>query len=284
MRLPHSEEDGPETSQSVTFTTSFELETDLEHPLIRGEVERVVGDDEFSAALARLLAWGDVAADQRILRVPETETPKGDWFGGESPITVNDERGQPIRHLKRQQSQVLWEQMRKAGLRARFFSMLLDEALVRIGTKYDPDRDTVASAFRAQFIQKEDAASFGRALYYYWQGDYADASRVALPSIEAVIRSLVQAAHGNSYVEPKGGRDGHESTLGALIEMLPASLPEAFRWDLRAILTDPLGLNLRNVHLHGLARPERSHDAAIILYTAARLTLITASAHSETDA
>ena len=62
--------------------------------------------------------------------------------------------------------------------------------------------------------------------------------------------------------------------------MLDPNLPELFRWELEAILTDPLGLNLRNTHLHGLADPEPKHDAAIILYTAGQLTLI----HSENTA
>ena len=34
--------------------------------------------------------------------------------------------------------------------------------------------------------------------------------------------------------------------------MLDPNLPESFRWELGAVLTDPLELNLRNVHLHGL--------------------------------
>ena len=54
-------------------------------------------------------------------------------------------------------------------------------------------------------------------------------------------------------VEPERGRDGHGSALGRLISMLDPNLPESFRWELGAILTDPLELNLRNVHLHGLA-------------------------------
>ena len=28
--------------------------------------------------------------------------------------------------------------------------------------------------------------------YYYWEGYYNDAARIALPSIETVIRSIVQ--------------------------------------------------------------------------------------------
>ena len=75
-------------------------------------------------------------------------------------------------------------------------------------------------------------------------------------------------------VEPERGRDGHGSALGRLISMLDPNLPESFRWELGAVLTDPLELNLRNVHLHGLAETNPKHDAAIILYTAARLTLI----------
>ena len=90
-----------------------------------------------------------------------------------------------------------------------------------------------------------------------------------------MIRSVAEETVGSSYVDPQRRRDGHESALAALISKLDRGLPESFRWELRTVLTDPIGLNLRNIHLHGLPSAEPKHDAAIILYTAARLTLIT---------
>ena len=264
----------------VTFTTKFEVEIDLDHPLIRDEIDRIVGEDGLPSAFARLLALGDLAADPKIVYRPDSEFST--LGSPERPlhITVNDAKGQPIRPINRQESEVEWERKKAAQMRARFLAILVDATLVRIGSRYRQELDTVSSVFRAQFISDRDAEIFGRALRYYWEGHYDDAARVALPSIEAVIRSIVQAIRGSSYVEPKAGRDGYESTLGRLISMLDPNLPELFRWELEVILTDPLGLNLRNTHLHGLADPEPKHDAAIILYTAGQLTLI----HSENTA
>ena len=217
---------------------------------------------------------GDMGADPQILETPDSELPALRWLGKSAPLTINDTKGQPIRLLDKEESQIQWNCTRAACLRARMLAILLDEMLTRIGSTYRPDPDTASAAFRAEFVSERDAGILARALRYYWDRRYEDAARVALPSIETVIRSLAQATQGSSYVEPQAGRDGRESTLGRLISLLPESLPALFRWDLRTILTDPLGLNLRNVHLHGLAEAEPKHDTAIILCTAARLTLI----------
>ena len=277
MHSPRRAGEDSGVSPPLTVTSKFELEADLEDPLIRREIERVVGQDDFSSAVGRLLEWGDVAADPRIFSLPDQVVVEETWLSDVPAVTVNNEAGRPIRHLSRQESRVQWERMRMARLRSRLFAILLADALVRIGSSYGPNVDEVASSFLAQFVPVREAETFGRALHYFWEGQHHDAARVALPSVEAVIRSMVRSTRGDSYVEPKGGRDGHESTLGALIRMLPESLPESFRWDLAAVFTEPLGLNLRNVHLHGLAEEGVGRDAAIILYTAARFTLITAS-------
>ena len=274
IRMPYKTDGHKLESLFVTFTSEIDLEIEPDHPIFKEEINRIVGEDDPTTALARLLELGDLATDQRISGRPDNDfltlgTP-------EQPIrmTVNDAKGQPIRDLKRHEQELEWERTRQGSLRAQFLAVLLVVILERIGSKYRVDLDVLSCFFRTQFISVRDAAIFARALHYYWEGFYDDAARVALPSIESVIRSIVQTVHGNSYIEPKQGRDGHESTLGRLISMLDPHLPKSFRLELGAVLTDPLGLNLRNTHLHGLAEPYPKHDAAIVLYTAARLTLI----------
>ena len=276
IQTPYKTDGRKHESLFVTFTTEFEFEVDPDHPIIKGEINRIIGGDDLASALDRLLELGDLAIDPQILDRPDSAfltigTP-------EQPIhmTVNDSKGQPIRYLKGHEDEVDWERTKLGRLRSRFVAFLLDAILERICSKYRVELDVLSSFFRSQFISPRDAAIFARAMHYYREGYYDDAARVALPSIETVIRSIVQTVHGSSYVEPKQGRDGYESTLGRLISMLNSDLPESFRSELGAVLTDPLGLNLRNIHLHGLAEPNPKHDAAIILYTAARLTLIQA--------
>ena len=260
----------------VTFTTEFDLEVDFAHPLISDEINRIIGSDDLPSSFARLLGLGDLASDPEILGTSDSEFSTHRSPDQSRLTTVNDASGQPIRQLKQQESVQTWERMKYARLRSRFLAILIAELLDGIGQRYHADPDTLPATFRTQFISERESATFARALQYFWQGHYDDAVRVTLPSIEAVIRSIAEATSGNSYVEPKRNRDGHESSLGRLLEMLSSNLPESFQWELRAILTDPLGLNLRNIHLHGLAKAESKHDAAVILYTAARLTLIRA--------
>ena len=276
IQLPRDASRATRQSLLLTLTSAFDLNVDLEDPLLRDWIDHVVGADDFPSAFARLLEVGDVATEPQPLAGSDTEVATDKSFEQLLSITVNDGKSQPIRYLNRPESQVYWQRMKVARLRARFVAVLLVEILTRIGSKYRADLNVVSPAFRAQFISDRDARNFARSLHCYWEGYYDDAARIALPSIEAVIRSIVQTTHGDSYVEPRRGRDGHESTLGRLISMLDPTLPESFRCELSTILTDPLGLNLRNVHLHGLAPVDPKHDAAIILYTAARLTLISA--------
>ena len=277
IQLPRDTRRDTRQSLLLTLTTEFDLNVDVEDPLLRDCIDHVVGADDFPSAFARLLEVGDVATEPQPSAGSNTEIAADESFQRSLRMTVNDEKGRPIRHLKGPESQVDWQRMKTARLRAGFVGILLDEMLTRIGSTYRADLNVVSSAFRAPFISERNARLFARALGCYWEGHYDEAARIALPSIEAVIRSLAQTAHGSSYVEPKRGRDGRESTLGRLISMLDSNLPDSFQWDLSAILTEPLGLNLRNMHLHGLAQREPKHDAAIILYTAARLTLISVS-------
>ena len=276
IRLQRPDVGGAQAPLDVTLTSTILLEVDLKHPLIREVLDFIVGADDFTSALSRLLTLGDVTAAPDLPEGSGSHSLGQSWAGQGVPTAANDAKGRPIRLLKEGEAFVGWERAKTARLRAQGFTLVLAEALLRIGQEYRPSLPIVSAAFRSQFISVRDAAAFARALNYYWSGHYDDASRVALPSIEAVVRSIVEEATGDSYVDPQRTRDGHESALGVLIARLEGCLLESFRQELRTVLTDPIGLNLRNIHLHGVAPTESRHDAAVILYTAARLTLISA--------
>ena len=274
MELPYRNDRDAHKSLLITFTSKFEFEIDLQHPFIRDEINRIVGEDNFPLAFGRLLTLGNLAADPQIFDKLDSNSIDYGLLGKSDSITVNDAKGQPIRHLRKYESEVIWERMKAASMRARMLAILLDAVFEQIGSKYQAHVNTIASVFRSRFISERDANIFARAYRYYCKGLYDDAARTTLPSIETVIRSIAHAIYGSAYIDPKDKRDGRESSLGRLISMLDQKLPEMFLRELKTILTDPLGLNLRNIHLHGLAKLEPKHDAAIILYTAAQLTLI----------
>ena len=89
-------------------------------------------------------------------------------------------------------AQTFYERIKLARLRSRFVAVLLEAILEGIGSKYRVDLDILSPLLRTQFISEHDAAIFARNLRYYWEGYYDDAARIALPSIETVIRSIVQ--------------------------------------------------------------------------------------------
>ena len=147
-------------SLSVTFTTEFEFEVDIDHSTIKGEINRIVGEDDLASALARLLALGDLAIDPQILDRPDSGfltlgTP-------EQPIhmTVNDSKGQPIRYLKGHEDELDWERTKRGRLRSRSLAVLLVAILEKICSRYRVELEVLSSFFRNQFISPRDAAIF----------------------------------------------------------------------------------------------------------------------------
>ena len=114
-----------------------------------------------------------------------------------------------------------------------------------------------------------------RALGHYCAGSFDESIHVALPRIEGVLRGVLVAAGGIAYTEPQGGRAGHDKTLGAILSELSPGFPdEGWRRSLLVVLTEPIGLNLRNRYLHGLVERAQKADAALVLHLAANLRLL----------
>jgi hypothetical protein len=86
-------------------------------------------------------------------------------------------------------------------------------------------------------------------------GDYVKAVHVLVPQVEAALReSLI--AMGESPMRPAKTGGGFEAIgMGAILnhDVFRARIPPAIRWHLRALYSDPRGINLRNKLAHGHA-------------------------------
>jgi hypothetical protein len=99
----------------------------------------------------------------------------------------------------------------------------------------------------------------------------------------AELDAQIEAAIAAHYV-PDGAEEGPQSagerpggvrSLGEILGALEGRLPTAgWRAHLQNLLSDPLGLNLRNVIAHGLRGEIGREDAALLIHAACFLRLL----------
>lgn len=160
------------------------------------------------------------------------------------------------------------------ALRIQLWGTLMVEILDTIRDRFGtPDRTALIDFFATELIDASIAARLADALLRFFDEDYDGALHVAVPQIEASIRST--AAHLGIVVikNPQGARPGGVRPLGALLADLRGRTDEAWRRYFLNALTDSLGLNLRDQVSHGLYGAVSRGDVAIALHIALQLRL-----------
>ncbi|WP_156751579.1 DUF4209 domain-containing protein [Mycobacterium sp. 1245111.1] len=120
-------------------------------------------------------------------------------------------------------------------------------------------------------------------LQRFWCGDYEGVVYAATPWIEAAIRQVILDANQGIYTLQSIHKPGQYPGLGAMIDLLPDrfTLSRSRYRFLKATLTHPLGINLRNRLSHGIELFNSSQAAALVLHTLLTVTLLTSRAISE---
>lgn len=117
-----------------------------------------------------------------------------------------------------------------------------------------PDREDIAMLIRfCPWIAPGHEDSVLRAILAGFEGDFIVVAHLVPPQLEAMIRFVVDSRGGaTTMLEPGGAQP--ERPLSALLdtsEVQQAFGPDAV-FELRDLLIDPLGANLRNEIAHGL--------------------------------
>lgn len=148
-----------------------------------------------------------------------------------------------------------WRMYRHARLgRSLSVQATINPARLEILAAHAPDRLDLANLIQhSPWVPDGHAESVLRALVAGFQGDMLVAAHLVPPQLEALVRNVVEIGGGNtSMMEPGGVQP--ERSLGAMLESAEAA--EAFTEDgvfeLKDLLIDPLGANLRNEVAHGL--------------------------------
>lgn len=160
------------------------------------------------------------------------------------------------------------------ALRIQLWGALMVEILDTIRDRFGPpDRNALVDFFTTELIDASIASRLADALLRFFDGDDDGALHIAIPQIEASIRSI--AAHLGIVVikNPQGERPGGVRPLGALLTDLRGRTDEAWRRYFVNALNDSLGLNLRDQVSHGLYGPVSRRDVATALHIALQLRL-----------
>ena len=279
--LRHIQEIDPDSYDFVSIPTEMEIPTEQ----IEAIVEAIVGVDGVAPALDRLAtALGSPTGDPVEIEQAVDEAAQQFVFTRLVGRVVLDDEGRPILYLDTDEDKRRADVVDREKLNILFDTGVTQAALDRIRDRYSASTDEIRNFFLCGYINAEEADAFARALEHYWSGRFDESLHVALPRIEAVLRRILAEAGRVVYREPRGSSPGGVRTLGRILKDLrPYFGDDHEGWwrSLRTTLTDPLGLNLRNRHLHGLAGPATKHEAAAVLKIAAFLRLVRPSADSE---
>ena len=161
-----------------------------------------------------------------------------------------------------------------------FLSMILKELKQRISASTMVKHLELSVVFESG--NKDDLE---RAVSAYWENDHGTFSRFAAPIIENGLRGLVKAC-GGIYTKPNNEGGFDYPSLSALLDRnedtLERELSKGWRdmsFYFRSVLTDRLGMNLRNELAHGIETEKFSEASAsdrlfhvlICLFTVKRL-------------
>jgi hypothetical protein len=152
------------------------------------------------------------------------------------------------------------------------WSLIAADALARILERHgEPDEEELSAFFETSLIPADLAEQIVHGIVLFARGGYDDSAHALAPRIERAIREICRRVGLVVSREPIGSEPGGVRPLGHLLAVLEGGVEESWRRYLVNMLTEPLGVNLRNRIAHGLIGEARAYDAALLIHVAAFL-------------
>ena len=257
---------------------SFEVETKVSRVEIEKLIDHIVGHDGIGPALDRFGRWWPPTGDSSSIGAAAEAEFEGAVILRHVRQAIHDKRKRPIRYLECDDDKRKWAIAQRTIRAARGHAILAHMTLRGIHEMYNPTQEELAALFQTELINADRADVFARALQHYWADRYDESIHIALPRIEGVLRSILGAIGGVTYIEPRGHEFGGKKTLGVILGNLCQFLPDECLHPLRFLLIDRFGLNLRNDYAHDLVeyplnQNSQQQDAALVLHLVAHLRL-----------
>src|SRR5262249_41659798 len=110
-------------------------------------------------------------------------------------------------------------------------------------------------------------------LELFWDGEPDESAHVLVPRIERVVREMARRVGLPVFREPLGEKPGGVIGLGSLLHDVGGAFAD-LGWHayLVVLLSDPLGMNLRNAISHGLIARVGKPTAALLIQVACLLS------------
>ena len=164
-------------------------------------------------------------------------------------------------------------------------SLIVAEALDDTRASHGmPTKSELQVSFTTPLIDDNTAERIAASIEHYAKERFDECVMVLIPRIEGTIRELVRKIGSPTWSEPRSGVFGKQRSLRTLLAQLRDRLDEDWRRYLIALLVNPLGLNLRNIHMHGLALRGTREQAATLIHAAVYLASLRLSTTGDDDA
>ena len=251
------------------------VETEDEIPAAEMEayIGFFVGDDNLSNALRRFgakIPSGDLAQNRALAKELMNRFPL------QSLMTnlITGDQGELIRKFQTQEEfenyQVVSVEAEKIG----FFAGIAVHILIAIRERYGAV-GADASVFECELVDETQAEWIALAVRHYEAEDYRSSVSVIAPRLENAIRGIARNAGVPVFRDSMGGRQtGGVKALGKVLSEIKNLIPEATRRYWITLLTNPLGLDLRNKVTHGLLDNPSPQEAAILIHAACHLQVL----------
>lgn len=150
---------------------------------------------------------------------------------------------------------------------ASFWGLFAADALDIVAEAFErPTRVALTEFFTSELIDAEVAERMARALELYWDQQPDESAHLVVPRLERVIRGMAQRVGVPIFREPQGDKPGGVEGLGSLLQDISGAFSDpGWHAYLVVLLSDPLGLNLRNAISHGILPRAGRPVAALLL-------------------
>jgi len=248
-------------------------------------VERQSLADVFQALAAAEPPTGDVDTNMQSRQQLAEQSPATVLF----PTKSVGQDGLP-RYTATSEDERIDEQLSRIenvrlGIRGEITARVLEGAL----TRFPPSEAELITMLQAlPHVSPPVARSVARAILAFQAKRYEEATTVAMPRIESLVRALCQEKDVLRFRVQRDTRQGPSTRgqypqLGALLVEIRPWMDRSWDRFLSTFLVSPFGPNYRNELLHGYVDDATRIPAALTILIALRLALIPLSADPATE-
>lgn len=213
----------------------------------------------------------DISKDEAFIREMMTNYP----IQHLASVTVLNSNNLPIRNLESFEEKFEYQKAKFNSTRIVLWGTIFHEVI----SKFLIDPDAISRAFqnllaRSSVLTEFDKDIFNKCFDYYIHGMYDEVIFLALPRIEATLRSLVTSLGVPIFRQPYNNDFGTYITMNGLLAKLSEFSPLSSWNYTSSLLVERFQLNLRNEYLHGLMGAADPIHAGLLIHLIGHLSLL----------